>query len=249
MPRADRATALRRVAPVGSRPSPASPAASPNGTRALTVVAKLRERILNGAFAPGQHLREERLAATFGVSRTPVRDALNALSREGFLVYFPNRGYFVKNFKREDILAAYEVRAELEGLACRLVALKGIGEAAEAALRGCLATGDRILRRKRLLARDLAPYRQMNVTFHETILDLSGNKWLVSFVHQTCHIPYASHRLILWADYDIILRSHDDHHRILHAIVERNPVRVEGLMREHILFAGKVLRGRLESLD
>ena len=82
----------------------------------------------------------------------------------------------------------------------------------------------------------------MNVTFHNTILTLSENPWVQRLVAQTHTIPFVSDRLILWHDYGVILRSHDDHHRILDALSAGQPARAEDLMREHVYFAGLFLR-------
>lgn len=94
----------------------------------------------------------------------------------------------------------------------------------------------------RLTLEGLPPYRAMNVEFHETILDAAGNGWLNSFVRQTQNVPLASDRLFIWEDYDIMKRSHDDHHRVVLAIANRDAERAEALMREHVIFAGEVLR-------
>jgi GntR family transcriptional regulator of vanillate catabolism len=86
----------------------------------------------------------------------------------------------------------------------------------------------------------------MNVAFHETILEQSGNRWVVDLVRQTHNVPLASDRVFVWEDYQTIRRSHDDHHRILEAITARDASRAEALMREHIFFAGQVLRRAAE---
>ena len=90
----------------------------------------------------------------------------------------------------------------------------------------------------------LPPYRAVNVAFHESIITAANNRWLSDFVRQTQNVPFASDRVFVWEEHDIIKRSHDDHHRILRAIVDRDGARAEGLMREHVLNAGEVL-GRL----
>ncbi|WP_203236231.1 GntR family transcriptional regulator [Methylobacterium crusticola] len=202
----------------------------------------LRGWILNGTVPAGERLEEVPLAARLGVSRTPVRAALTLLATERLVDYQPKRGYAVRSFGAQDVFAAYEVRAAIEGLACRLAAARGVPDAVAAALRGCLADGDRILAGGRLDPAELQPYQAMNESFHDAIISLSGNPWVERFVRQTHAIPFVSDRVILWHDYGVIRRSHDDHHRILAALLARDPARAEDLMREHVYFAGLFLR-------
>lgn len=214
----------------------------PTRTRAQSVTDILRQRIIEGDLPPDTHLYEIPLAEELNVSRTPIRAALNALAKDGLLDYLPNRGYIVRRFGAKDLTDAYEVRAVLEGLACRIVAAQGLGEEDAARIQSCLDRGDRILAKGRLDPADLVPYREMNMEFHETLLRCSGNHWIADFVHRAHHVPYVSDRAILWVDYSIQLRTHDDHHRIFVAIRQHEPWRAEALMREHIYFAGQVFR-------
>ena len=211
-------------------------------TRSQDVTEILRDWILTGAVAAGERLEEVPLAERLGVSRTPVRAALTLLANEGLIDYLPKRGYLVRSFSADEVFAAYEVRAALEGLACRLAATSGIPDEAATTLRACVAEGDRYLDKGHLTEEDFRPYQAMNVTFHDTILRLSGNVWAERFVNQTHGIPFVSDRIILWHDYGVILRSHNDHHRIAEALINRQAARAEDLMREHVYFAGLFLR-------
>ncbi|MBI4968484.1 MAG: GntR family transcriptional regulator [Rhodospirillales bacterium] len=217
-------------------------------TQAQSVTDILRQRILVGDIAPGTHLYEIPLAQELQVSRTPIRAALNTLAKDGLLEYRPNRGYAVRHFVAKDLSDVYEVRAVLEALACRIVASKGLEPKAEAVLRGCLDSGDRILAKGRLDPADLTPYRQMNAEFHETILEAADNPWITEMVKRTYHIPFVSDRAILWEDFAIQQRTHDDHHRIFAALLNREAWRAESIMREHIYFAGQVFRNFFERM-
>jgi len=90
--------------------------------------ARLREMVLNGAFAPGERITESALATALGVSRTPVRVALSVLEREGLVSSEPNRGFRVEAYSIGDISDAIDVRGTLEGMAARLVAEGGLDE-------------------------------------------------------------------------------------------------------------------------
>lgn len=216
-------------------------------TSASDVAELLRERILSGDVSPGARLQQTPLSEALGVSRTPLREALAQLAKEGLLIYEPNRGYAVRGFSADEIGAAFKVRARLEALACGLVATIGAPSDVIVRLRDCVAEGDRILSKRTLDPDDLAPYRRMNVDFHETIIATCGNRFVGDFVRQCHNVPMASDRVFIWEDYQVIARSHDDHHRILDAIVRRDAQRAEDLMQEHIYFAWLVLLRKLEA--
>ncbi|MDB5861210.1 MAG: GntR family transcriptional regulator, vanillate catabolism transcriptional regulator [Ramlibacter sp.] len=211
-------------------------------TLAQNVTDTLRDWILHGQMRPGTRLEEIPLAEQLGVSRTPIRSALGTLASEGLIDHMPKRGYLVRAFDMEEIVAAYEVRSVLEGLACRSAAMRGLTEPQTRTLQASLAEGDRILDNGVLRPEDHEPYQQMNVTIHDTLLEASGNPWVTRFAVQAQNIPFASDRIILWDDHAIILRSHGDHHRIVEAIIARDSARAEQLMREHVYYAGVILR-------
>lgn len=217
-------------------------------TLAQNVTETLRDWVLHGDLKPGMRLEEVPLAERLGVSRTPVRAALATLAGEGLLDHQPKRGYLVCGFDIHQIAAAYEVRSVLEGLACRNAATHGLSEAQTTCLRSALAEGDRILAAGVLRPEDHQPYQQMNVTIHDTLLEASNNPWVSRFAEQAQNIPFASDRIILWDDHPIILRSHGDHHRIVEAVLSRDSGRAEQLMREHVYYAGLILRRNHERL-
>jgi GntR family transcriptional regulator, vanillate catabolism transcriptional regulator len=217
-------------------------------TLAQNVTDTLRDWILHGQLRPGARLEEIPLAEQLGVSRTPVRAALGTLASEGLLDHQPKRGYMVRGFDVDQIVAAYDVRSVLEGLACRNAAVRGLTAEQRLRLTAALAQGDRILSAGVLRAEDHAPYQQMNVTIHDTLLEACGNPWVSRFAEQAQNIPFASDRIILWDDHAVILRSHGDHHRIVEAVIARDCARAEHLMREHVFYAGVILRRNYQKL-
>ena len=82
----------------------------------------------------------------------------------------------------------------------------------------------------------------MNVTLHNTLMQGARNPWVVRFGAQAQAVPFASDRIMLWHDHGVILRSHDDHHRIVQAVIDGDAARAEQLMREHVYYAGILLR-------
>lgn len=207
----------------------------------------LREHIMSGQIYPGERLQQERLARALGVSRTPLRTALSNLSNEGLLQYEANCGYTVREFDRTDIINGYAARAVLEGLAAAAVASQGLENPVIAEMEALLAIGDRALEDGRLDPMDIDGYRIMNVKFHDSIIHRAGNRWITELVRQTQLIPFASNRMIVWQDYEIMKRSHDDHHRVCDAIKRRDPYRADYLMREHVNFAGEYLADCIET--
>ena len=201
---------------------------------------------LSGDIAPGLRLQQVPLSESLGVSRTPLREALGQLASQGLVIYEPNRGYSVRAFSVVDVQAAFQIRARLEGLGASLCASRGASPDALARLRACVIEGDRILSKGALEPDDLAPYRRMNVDFHETIIEASGNPLLRDSIRQCHNAPLASDRVFVWEDFEIIARSHDDHRRVLDAIIERDAPRADYLMREHIYFASRVLLAKID---
>jgi len=205
-------------------------------TSAECVVSKLREAIMTGDLRPGARLNQSVLAARFGISRTPMRTALTALAQSGLVDYESNKGFRVRRHSRDEIRAAFLVRAELEALACTLAAPR-LDDTGLRKLRGLLVTGDALLEGDSLRPENLEPYRAMNVAFHGAILDAASNPWLRNALENLFNIPMLSDRVILWEDHAVILRSHDDHHRIIRALGQRDGARASAIMREHVTYS------------
>ena len=214
-------------------------------TRSKVVADRVREMILRGEHPPGTHLQEVPLAESMSVSRTPVRAALQALEKEGLLSYVAKRGFEVRRFASEDIVDMYKVRAALEGHAASECALRPVTPAFRGELEAALATGDAILAGGRLDPADLPAYREMNHRFHEAIIQQSGSRATMTFVSQMRQIPMLSDRVILWHDFRLIDRSHDDHHRVFDAIRNGDAARAGAIMREHVYFMGTVVQAEM----
>jgi GntR family transcriptional regulator, vanillate catabolism transcriptional regulator len=206
----------------------------PSSTRFESVVEALRAAILAGEFQPGERLHEVKLTASLGVSRTPVRAALQKLASEGLLDYTPNRGYTLREFSISEVISAYEVRAVLEGLAARLSAERGLNISEIATLQRALRDGDDLLRNGQITDEHRAQYSRMNACFHETIHGSAGSRLLNDMVYLCQQVPVSSPRNVVAFEEGDVRRRHDDHHRIFEAIVGREPWRAEMLMRDHV---------------
>ena len=226
-------------------------------SRSESVIVMLRDMILGGQFPTGFHLQEIPLARLMGVSRTPIREALATLSHEGLVEPGPKRGYKVRTFTIDEIMDAYEVRANLEGLAARLLAEKGVMPDIADRLERALADGDRMLERG-LQAHDQAEWLEMNNAFHLILVTATGNAMLAAFVAQSHRVPLASARHVHWykfdrENFDLARRAHEAHHEVYEAVAKGQGVRAESLMREHIYFSQRLINrhvtGRLVGFD
>lgn len=138
------------------------------------VLVALRQRIVNGDYPPGERLTEDRLAADFGVSRNPVREALRVVQTEGFVVMVPRRGAFVALPDASTIADMFAVRERLETLAARLAAERA-AEADVADLRALLAAA-----REATEQVDFSRVAELNSELHLRVIAIAGNGWLSS---------------------------------------------------------------------
>lgn len=213
---------------------------------------QLREMILSGELAPGERITETGLAERLGVSRTPVRNALPALAAEGFLVRSGKRGYSVKVFTREETRSALELRAALEGIAARNLAERGASDDVLDALQQCLDDGDRLFAKRRLVYEDEETYGEMNARFHRTIAENCGSELLQSMIDRLNHLPFIAPSAIVFEEkglehaYDVLFRSHGQHHAITEAIRMGDGARADSLFREHGLAQRESIFSRIE---
>lgn len=219
-------------------------------TRTDNVIDRLRSMVLDGLYSPGSHLQETRLAEALGVSRTPVRDALRVLGQEGLLTYAPNRGYFVSDMSDDYILDAYEVRATLEGMGCRLCSKKGLTTEVLNTLESIMEKCQEILDGKR----DELEWGGLNTDFHLAIVEASNNMPLLSATRQMRRIPrlFDSRLQPKTAFFRSVynmerhLKSHAEHIAIFEAIKSGQSARAEFLMREHVYQNRAALKAKLE---
>lgn len=153
-------------------------AGRPSGHRIPLVdelAALLRERIYTRRYPTGAWLRQEQLSAELGVSRTPLREALRVLEQDGLVQVVPGQGARVVTGDLPTLLAAYELRAVVDGLAARLAAMSGPSRSRVRGLRS-------VIDQQRAAIDPWIPeaYTQANVAFHEDIVHLSGNEFVIA---------------------------------------------------------------------
>ncbi len=195
--------------------------------------------ILQGELCPGQRVREVELAGKLGVSRTPVRESLPILAREGMLTQLDTRGFVVRAFTPQEIMDAIDVRGVLEGLAARMLAEQGPSRRLIQSLRECLRAGDHIFSKGHLTVADEARYGDMNQQFHSILVQGCGSKVIAEAIQHNDRIPFASahaiafDRVDLPRMYDLLHYSHRQHHSIVQALESKEGARVAALMFEH----------------
>lgn len=206
---------------------------------AASVVAALRQRIVDGRYPPGTRLAEIPVADALGVSRTPVRLAFRTLEQEGLLEKIGKRGLVVRAFTQADVLCAIEVRGALEGLAARRLAEAGITPGLLATLQRCLADGEQVLAQGRLAEGDIARWSRLNQVFHDTIVGGTGSRVIADAIARNNHLPFASADSItidpqaLDREFRKLQFAQLQHRLIVEALRGRESARVETLMREH----------------
>ena len=193
-------------------------------TRAQTVVLSLRDKILNGHYAPGARLNEIELSTALAVSRTPVRAALAILAAEGLLDYVPNSGYVVRSYTANDIEGVYAARSVLEGLAARTVAETGLSSGARGLLHQILTETETIAQRTEWTEATHDTWRRLNEQFHESR-----------------SIPLLKTVKFRWHDAQTVKNSFTDHAELFDAIARGQSARAEHLAREHVYQAGRRL--------
>ncbi|CAL9288491.1 GntR family transcriptional regulator [Streptomyces sp. SudanB182_2057] len=188
------------------------------------VYEALLELITTRALRPGQHLVESELAGHLGVSRQPVREALQRLNTEGWVDLRPAQGAFVHEPTEEEADQLLTVRTLLEAEAARLAAAHA-DSAGIAALKELCAEGERAV-----AAEDVDRAVALNAAFHGKVMELAGNTVLAGLAAQV-------HRRVRWY-YTPVARQRGsqswvEHRELIAAIDARDEQRATRLMREH----------------
>jgi GntR family transcriptional regulator of vanillate catabolism len=227
---------------------------SPASTSLDQATQHLRELVLSGAFAPDRKLGEEAVARTLKLSRTPARIAMATLEREGLLVRTPRRGYRVRSFTLDEVADAIDVRGELEGMAARLLAERGLDDATATRLEAALAWSEAIIERGEIDIADRVAWTQSNLDFHSALIEGCGNTALKAAFEQVIRIPLASPRAIIFAvattdrSRGQLRRAHEDHVRVVEAIRARRGSRAAEIMRDHALRSSDNKRRNFHSI-
>lgn len=201
----------------------------------------LQEAIIEGQLEAGFRLREEEVAREFGVSRTPVREALQQLAATGLIEMSPHLGAVVSQLTMEDVLSLYLVRESLEGLAARLAA-----ERATPVQRAELYL---IMEDMEAMAKagNPAKFATLNLRFHAAISRAAHNRYAEHFITQIEHAVRRSGQTTFTVP-GRIESTIAEHRAIIDAIMAKDPERAEQLMIQHMREA-RELRLRMIEAD
>lgn len=209
--------------------------------RSETLRESIEELIAVGKLAPGQHLDETMLAEQFGVSRTPIREALIQLASMGIIVMRPRRGAIVAEIGPQQLIEMFEVMAEFEAMCGRLAARRMTPtEHASliAAHRAC---------RDALEQLDPDTYFYENEAFHEQIYAGSHNHFLAEQA-RTLHRRLRPYRRLQLRVRERLKNSYEEHEEVVNAIIAGDSERTVELLRQHIVVQGQRFADLIASL-
>ena len=206
------------------------------------LISDIRKEVSSGILKPGDQLEVTALAERFGVSRTPIREAIRTLVESGVLETRPRKGSFVRVLSAKQLLDLFQVAAELEGMACRLAALsltKENVEAIESGLAKCTQAAE---------FQNNVEYAMANLDFHTAIHNASGNDWLIEQLRQL-QINLNSYRTMPYELRGRLNKSTDEHKIICDAILSGDGEHACNLMRDHMMLQGKRLPSIIATLE
>jgi DNA-binding GntR family transcriptional regulator len=214
----------------------------------------IQARVLSGDIPTGSRLRQETLATEFGVSRTPVREALRKLQSSGLVLVEPNRGAVVRGPSARDVREAYAVRAELEGFAAEQAVTRILDNQLDS-----LREAEKLFRHsveeavqdgRRGLERDWSiesEWERANTLFHRVIQEAAGNRQLLAAI---AHLHQSFPRDLTWAALShsshLLQENIEQHRRVLAAIESRDAAGARRQMTDHVRSAGEILARLLD---
>lgn len=191
------------------------------------VAERLRERIFSHELPPGTWVDEQAIAEQYGISRTPLREALKVLASEGLVTLKPRRGCYVTEISDRDLDEVFNVMALLEGECAKASA----GRASD----DDLARLQRIHTdlEKAAAAEDIDRFFEANQAFHHALQEIADNRWLLQVIEDLRKVIKLSRHHSLFSD-GRLEQSLAEHRQILDALLARDGTAAEARMRDHI---------------
>jgi DNA-binding GntR family transcriptional regulator len=191
------------------------------------VVARLRDKLIEGVMPPGSRVPEKDLCAELGVSRTPLREALKVLAAEGYVVLLPNRGARVAKMTGKNLEELFEVCGGLEALAGELACR----QATDAEIAEIKALHDRMA--ECYAARNLAGYYPLNRAIHEAIVRATHNSVLAS-LYETVSARIRRARFVVPMPPDHWQLAMAEHDAIMNALQRRDSAVLSSILKTHL---------------
>ena len=193
-----------------------------------SLVAPLRDMIVQGELRPGMKVPEEQLCERFGVSRTPIREALKVLAAEGVLHILPHRGAIVARITEDQVAELFPVMASLERLAGRLACER----AADADIERVRELHDRMI--AHFEAGEEAQYLRCNRLVHEAFFEIAGNPTLSAFYQQILTRIHAC-RFVMRKSPEHWTAAVEEHAAMIEALAARDGKRLGDLLEVHVM--------------
>ena len=210
--------------------------------RADALRDELEQDIVTGTLRPGERLDEQTLAARFGVSRTPIREALMQLASAGLVELQPRRGAFVASLSLREVIERFEVMAALEGT-CGALAARRLTDAERARL---LEAHEACCREAR--TGDADAYYYANERFHHVLYDASHNGYLAEQCRQL-HDRLKPYRRLQLRALSRVAVSLAEHQAVVDAVLAGDSERAERVLKDHILIQGDRLSDFIASFN
>lgn len=190
------------------------------------VYLRIRDMAIDYDFKPGERLNEVALSKELGVSRTPLREALNRLSIEGLLRFTPGKGFFCRDLEVQEIFELYELRKSLEVAALRLSIQRATDAQIQETLTFLEATGPEAGERS------VAELVTLDEAFHERLMAMAGNAEMLRVLKNV----NARIRFVRWIDMGRGDRpaSQREHHLLLEALLARDEAGGVAILEQHI---------------
>ncbi len=191
------------------------------------LVELLRGMLLNGELKPGSKINEQELCERFGVSRTPLREALKVLASAGLVILSPHRGACIAKITADEVDRLFPIMGALEALAGELACAK----ITEAQLDHIRQLHDRMVRHYK--QGEAAPYLKLNRQIHEAIFEVADNAELTQFFHnimiRTYSVRFTARKSpVRWKE------AVEDHIQIMEALEARDAKRTGELLKTHL---------------
>ncbi|MDF2618354.1 MAG: transcriptional regulator, GntR family [Xanthobacteraceae bacterium] len=206
------------------------------------LAAQLRDMLMRGDLKAGDKISEQALCQRFGVSRTPLREALKVLANEGLLILSPNRGASVARVSPEEVDELFPIMGAMEGLAGEAACAR----ATDADVARVQAMHDEMLEFYR--AGDPAGYLRLNRRIHEAFFEIAGNSALTQF-YQTLMVRIHAVRFIAQKSSERWREAVDDHEEMMAALKARDGVRLGTVLKEHLRHKAGMVHESLDELD
>lgn len=201
------------------------------------VAERLRTRIFAHEMLPGSWIDEQALAESFGISRTPMREALKVLAAEGLVTLRPRRGCYVSEVTDRDLDEVFPVLALLEGRC----ALEAARKAGPTDVRRLEAIHDRLERAA--AAADVERFFEANQAFHKALQELAGNRWLNQAIEDLRKVLKLVRRHSLRVE-GRMMESLNEHRQVMAALRDRDAAAAERAMHAHLLCGRAALAAR-----